>query len=207
MNTKIGKVIFNPETKKIIPCLFSKKDDWSKNIDYISAQSSGNLIDVTEAEFNKLREGHDITNTEYVYIDGKIQEYVEPLEVKLESAKALKSSELQKVYASEETWKFTIIYEPVQTPALLPLVLQSIIIKGFATTMQFKDKSGAKKMITISSTKAVGVLNDNTKIALALKDTKEAIELKISNAKTIKEIEAIDIQGEFSSIEKVITIK
>lgn len=207
MNTKIGKVIFNPETKKIIPCLFSKKDDWSKNIDYISAQSSGNLIDVTEAEFNKLREGHDITNTEYVYIDGKIQEYVEPLEVKLENAKALKSSELQKVYASEETWKFTIIYEPVQTPALLPLVLQSIIIKGFATTMQFKDKSGAKKMITISSTKAVGVLNDNTKIALALKDTKEAIELKISNAKTIKEIEAIDIQGEFSSIEKVITIK
>jgi len=196
-----AKMRFDKETK-IINAPFHCDENWDKNILYQEMIKEGNFFEASEEEYFLCFSGK-----QFCYIDGKIQEYVDPLEVKLESARALKSSELQKVYASEDIWKFTIIYEPVQTPALLPLVLQNNTIGKFATTIQFKDKSGAKKMMSISDRKAIGVLNDNTKIALALKDTKEAIELKISNAKTIEEVEAIDIQKEFSSVEKVITIK
>jgi hypothetical protein len=196
-----AKIRFDKETK-IINRFFHCNENWDNNNDYQAMIKEGNFFEASEQEYFLC-----VSGKEFCYIDGKIQEYIEHLEVKLESSKTLKKSELKKVYANDDTWKFTIIYEPVQTPALLPLVLQNNIIGKFATTIQFKDKGGAKKIISISNTKAIGVLNDNTKIALALKDTKEAIELKISNAKTIEAIQAIDIQKEFSSIEKVITIK
>jgi len=196
-----AKIRFDKETK-IINAYFHCDQKWDHHSYYQEMIKEGNFFEASEQEYFLC-----VSGKRFCYIDGKIQEYVEHLEVKLENAKALKSSELQKVYASDDIWKFTIIYEPVQTPALLPLVLQNNTIGKFATTIQFKDKSGTKKIISISDKKAIGVLNDNTKLALALKDIKEAIELAISNAKTIEEIQAIDIQGGFSSIEKVITIK
>jgi len=206
MNKKI-EVIVNPETKKITLCAFSKDINWDKNQEYIFAKQQKSLIELTEQDFNNYRKNYDEKGTEYVYIDGKIQEYVEPLEVKLESAKALKSSELQKVYASEETWKITIIYEPVQTPALLPLVLQHYTIGNLRHDIQFANKNGLFTLISLSTTKAGAYQRENVIIGLKIKNKENELSLKISNAKTIKEIEAIDIQGEFSSIEKVITIK
>jgi hypothetical protein len=73
--------------------------------------------------------------------------------------------------------------------------------------MQFRYDSGEFFEKKLNSEDVDDIKNQLNDIGWKIFNINIQIKDLISNAKTIEEIEAIDIQWEFSSIEKVITIK
>lgn len=194
-----AKVRFDIETKKA-NAYFHADEDWSNHPEYPTMIKLGNFYEATFEEYLLCN------NAQQCVIDGVLQPFVEADDVKLERAKALKSSELSRIYASDDTWKFTIIYEPVQTPVLCPTKLQQNVIAKLGTVIEFYDINGNEKNITTTTTKSSAMINDNTKIALSLKRKNKEVLLKISNAKSVEEVEKIDIEKEFATVKKIITI-
>jgi hypothetical protein len=201
MSKIIGKVRFDAQTKKINSGTFPLEFDYSSNIEYNEMLKTKNYIEVSKQQSDLLKSSNEKGITMCV-IDGKIQEYVEPLEVKLENAKALKNSELSKIYASSETWSCV-----VQDTAGFIKKEKNWIFTNISTKMQFRYDSGEFFEKKLSSEDIDDIKNQLNDIGWKIFNINIQIKDLISNAKTIEEIQAIDIQKEFSRIEKVITIK
>jgi len=191
-----AKIRFDKETK-IINAFFHYNENWDNNSLYQETIKEGNFFEASEQEYFLC-----VSGKQFCYIDGKIQEYVEPLEVKLENAKALKNSELSKIYAIDDTWK-CILKDGVGSIERS----KNWIFINISTKMQFRYDSGEFFEKKLSSEDIDDIKNQLNDIGWKIFNINIQIKDLISNAKTIEEIQAIDIQKEFSSVEKVITIK
>ena len=200
MQKIVGKVRFDAQTKKINSGVFPLEFDYSSNIEYNEMLKTKNYIEVSKEQSDLLKSNNE-KGIEMCVIDGKIQEYVEPLEVKLENAKALKSSELLKIYASSETWSCV-----VQDTVGFIKKEKNWIFTNISTKMQFKYDYGdffEKNLILEDVENIKNKLND---IGFNLYKVQDKIKSLIHNAKTIEEIDAINIEEEFAKINKIITV-
>ena len=193
------KVRFDIETKKT-NAYFHADEDWSKHGEYQEMIKLGNYYEATFEEYLLCN------NAQQCVIDGVLQPFVEADDVKLKMARAVKLSELKSFYSSNENWEFTIKHTGNIKPALQPLVLQQNTIGKFATKLYFSDVNGDEYKVLLTNAKAVVMLDDNNSIGYALKKKNLELVSQISNAKSVEEVEKIDIEKEFATVKKIITI-
>lgn len=189
-----AKVRFDIETKKA-NAYFHADEDWSKHPEYQAMIKLGNFYEATLEEYLLCN------NSQQCVIDGVLQLFVEADSVKLERAKEVKLSELKRFYSSDENWKITIKHTGSIKPALQPLVLQQNTIGKFATKLYFTDVNGGEYQALLKDAK-----DDNNFIGYALKKKNLELISQISNAKSVEDIEKIDIEKEFATVKKIITI-
>jgi hypothetical protein len=205
MSKIIGKLRFDAETKKINSGVFSTEFDYSKNAEYNEMIKAKNYISVSQEEAD-LWKSNNQNGIEMCVIDGVLQLFVEADDVKLERAKEVKLSALKSFYSSNENWEITIKHAGNIKPALQPLILQQNTIGKFATTLYFTDVNGGEFQVLLTNAKAIVMLNDNNLIGYALRKKNLELVSQISNAKSVEEVEKIDIEKEFATVKKIITI-
>jgi hypothetical protein len=190
-----AKIKFDKETK-IINQYFHCDENWDHHSDYQEMIKEGNFFEASKEQYFLC-----VSGKQFCYIDGKIQEYVIPETVKLEKAKAKKIAELQTIYSSDKTWKCTLKdgIGSIERD-------KTWIFTNISTKMQFKYDSGVFFEKNISSEDVEDVKNKLNVIGFNLFTTNDKITTLISNAKTIEEIEAINIEAEFAKINKIITV-
>lgn len=194
-----AKVRFDIETKKT-NAYFHTDEDWSKHPEYQAMIKLGNFYEATLEEYLLCN------NAQQCVIDGVLQPFVEADDVKIKRAREVKLSKLKSFYSSNENWEITIKHTGSIKPALQPLVLQQNIIGKFATTIYFTDVNGDEYQVLLTNAKAIVMLNENTLIGYALKKKNRELVSQISNAKSVEEVEKIDIEKEFATVKKIITI-
>lgn len=193
------KVRFDIETKKT-NAYFHADEDWSEHPEYPTMIKLGNFYEATFEEFLLCN------NSQQCVIDGVLQPFVEADDSTLKMARAVKLSKLKSFYSSNENWEFTIKHTGNIKPALQPLVLQQNTIGKFATKLYFSDVNGDEYKVLLTNAKAVVMLDDNNSIGYALKKKNLELVSQISNAKSVEEVEKIDIEKEFATVKKIITI-
>lgn len=194
-----AKVRFDIETKKT-NAYFHTDEDWSKHPEYQAMIKLGNFYEATLEEYLLCN------NSQQCVIDGVLQLFVEADSVKLERAKEVKLSELKRFYSSDENWKIIIKHTGSIKPTLQPLVLQQNTIGKFATKLYFIDVNGGEYQALLTNAKALAMVDDNNSIGYALKKKNLELVSQISNAKSVEDIEKIDIEKEFATVKKIITI-
>jgi hypothetical protein len=203
MQTIVGKVRFDAQTKIINSGLFDIKFDYSKNLEYIEMLQNTNFIDVTEEQYQFIRSKND-NGIEMCVVAGKIQEYVIPESIKLENAKQEKFSEIDK-------FKKAILYAPLE-------------YKNFILSATEKAQNNIVGALVSSFDKKQWIDIRGNDIELGRSEFEEIRDIiekrsylcyraeadlinKISTAKDIAELNNIDIEAEFAKIDKIINIE
>lgn len=198
MQNIIGKVRFDAQTKITNGNFVS--DNYSNNPEYIEMLKVGNFIDVTEEQYQFIRSNND-NGIDVCVIDGKLQVYVIPDDIKLEKAKARKLSVLQSFYSSNKTWEFTL----KDIDGTLTQTSDWLLAKISTTPIFYDDKGNViKKTFTVD--KAFEIIDKINAKGFEILTTKKTITTKINSAKKIADIENIDIESEFDKINKIIEI-
>lgn len=200
MSNIIGKLRFDAETKKINSGVFPLKYDYSKNSEYIEMIKSKNYIEVSQEQFD-LWNSNNQNGIEMCVIDGKIQEYVELLEVKLEKAKAKKIAELKTIYSSDKTWECTL----KNTTNSITKTKQWFVV-NLSLSMEFE--TDQKTIITLALTqdKYFGILNLLSAFGTKVFNVNKDLQTRINLATKVLDIDAINIEAEFAKINKIITV-
>ena len=100
MEQIIGKVRFEPQTKKINSGLFPSNTDYSQNSDYIAMLEAGNCIDITQEQYEFIFD-HNNNGFDVCVIDGVLVSCLEDPSVtltKLKKARARKFEEISNAY-------------------------------------------------------------------------------------------------------------
>jgi hypothetical protein len=200
MKQIVGKVRFDAQTK--ITNAYFREDilDYSGNIEYQEMIKSKNFYEATLDEFN-LCVTNEANGIQMCVINGILQVYVIPDDIKLAKAKTNKLSELQRIYSSGETWILTLKDGNSKLTKEQLWLLQRI-----STNPKFKDDNGnlIDKIFTVD--KVFEIINQLNNKGLEILTLFDALTLQINSATSISDIKNIDISSELAKIEKIIDI-
>lgn len=191
---------FDAETKKINSGVFYAKFDYSKNAEYNEMIKAKNYIEVSQEQFD-LWKSNNQNGVEMCVIDGVLQLFVEADDVKFERAKADKLRELANVYSSTSTWQCTL--KAVDGTLTRE---KNWLRDNITLTSRFKDDKGVPFVKNFTAEQILQIRDDLQCFGSLIFDKKEEIESKINSAKKIADIEKIDIEKEFATVKKIITI-
>lgn len=200
MSKIIGKLRFDAGTKKINSGVFSVEVDYSKNSEYIEMMQSKNYIEVSQEQAD-LWNSNNQNGIEMCVIDGVLQLFVEADDVKLERAKADKLRELANVYSNISTWEFTL----KDIDGTLTQSSDWLLAK-ISTKPIFYDDEGNVMQKTFTVEKVFEIIDKINAKGFEILTAKKTITTKINSAKKIADIEKIDIEKEFATVKKIITI-
>jgi len=189
-----AKVRFDNETKRT-NAYFHTDEDWSKNAEYQEMIKLGNFYEATFEEFLLCN------NTQQCVIDGVLQLFVEADDVKLERARKVKLSELKSFYSKNSTWQCTL--KAVDGTLTRE---KNWLRDNITLTSRFKDDKGVPFVKNFTAEQILKIRDDLQGWGSLILDKKEEIESKINSAKKIADIEKIDIEKDFATVKKIITI-
>jgi hypothetical protein len=200
MSKIIGKVRFDAQTKKINSGVFSLELNYTYNIEYNEMLKNKNYIEVSKEQSDLLKSNNE-KGIEMCVIDGKIQEYVELLEVKLENAKAKKIAELKTIYSNDKTWECTL----KNTTNSITKTKQWFVV-NLSLSMEFE--TDQKTIITLALTqdKYFMILNLLSAFGTKVFNVNKDLQTRINLATKVLDIDAINIEAEFAKINKIITV-
>ena len=188
------KVRFDIETKKT-NAYFHADEDWSKHGEYQEMIKLGNYYEATFEEYLLCN------NAQQCVIDGVLQPFVEADDSKLKMARAVKLSELKSFYSKASTWECTL---KAVDGALTRE--KNWLRDNITLTSRFKDDKGVPFVKIFTAEQILKIKDDLQCFGSLIFDKKEEIESKINSAKKIADIEKIDIEKEFATVKKIITI-